>query len=184
MDKPLTIWYCDACSGRIEQAGGGVLGWRTNPDLKYYSFKLLHKGECLARSGSDQFRELDSMPGIDGLSYILGWLTQGPIGRNQGREMYCGVADLDEYADLLRRLYIPHYEEARLHFNDPRVLAYHAQSDEFTPYTVEQFMRLFDLVEPEDGPAILLQRPSRNTISEWLPLSDRQDPIPPKRGRR
>lgn len=172
MDIPLTIWYCDGCGKAIREMEQGVVGWRTNADLKYYRFLVLHKIDCLTASGSDRWRELQAFPGIDGLSYVLGWLSQGPINQNLGREMYCSLVDLDEYADLMRRLYIPHYEEARRHFNDSRVREYHQNSDEFTPYTVEQFMRLFDLVEPEDVPSILLQRPKRNTISEWLPLSD------------
>lgn len=185
MDQPLTKWICDLCGKQIIDTLSGVVAWRTNPQLQYHAFKILHKGACLAGSGSDQFRELGAFPGIDGLSYVLGWLSQGPIARNQGRDMYCNVADLDEYADLLRRLYIPHYEQARPYFNDQRVLQYHAQSDEYSPYTVEQFMRLLDLVHPQDIPAILLERPKRNTISEWLPLSDRQDePRKPRERRR
>lgn len=173
MDNPLTIWYCDGCGTAIKEMEQGVVGWRTNSDLKVYHLQVLHKKDCLASSASDQWRSLNAFPGIDGLSYILGWLSQGPINQNLGREMYCSVADLDEYADLLRRLYIPHYEEARLHFKDKRVLDHHQHSDEYSPYTVEQFMRLFDLVEPEDVPSILLQRPKPDTLSEWLPLSDR-----------
>ena len=45
-----------------------------------------------------------------------------------------GVADLDEFVDLVRRFQIPYYEEARRHFSDPEVLDEFAEANEVYPY--------------------------------------------------
>jgi hypothetical protein len=57
--------------------------------------------------------------GADGLQALLAFLDAGPLLAPDGPPQD-GVADIRNYVDTVRRLHIPHYEEARRYFDRAR----------------------------------------------------------------
>jgi hypothetical protein len=53
------------------------------------------------------------------LTTLLSWLSRGPV--DGGGHPDVAIEDLDGYVDLVRRLQIPHYEQARRRFRDQEV---------------------------------------------------------------
>jgi hypothetical protein len=71
--------------------------------------------------------------GPRGLTDLLSFLSCGPIGRERGRPSSASV-DMDEFVDLVRRLHVPYYEEARQYFKDPDILSDFPDDIEVYPY--------------------------------------------------
>lgn len=67
---------------------------------------------------------------------LLSWVADAGYMRPD-RESARDVASLEEWADLVRRVQVPWYEEARQHLRDPEVQDYLADSNEYFPYLPE-----------------------------------------------
>lgn len=143
MDKPLTVWYCDYCDDKIEEASLGYLIWKTT-GIAAHDFKVLHHGKC-----SDMFRRhpnsnpLQDFVGDIGLTRLLSMLSLGPINakRAEGSRERLILSD-DEFVDLVRRLHVPYYEEARRKFDEEDLIEEFSNSGEIRPYVPDTLKRI------------------------------------------
>lgn len=130
MSEPLSQWYCDVCGELIDRAEDGYVLWKTDGDLLGFDFKIIHKVRC-DRGGYPCSNALDQFLGFDGLTYLMGFLSVGPIKAAQSQSR---VRDLDEFVDFVRRVQIPWYEEARRRFDDEEVQLDYQDGTESAPY--------------------------------------------------
>jgi hypothetical protein len=114
-------WVCDICGDEIPEPGVGLITWLKSDDRPMYDFKIVHKNiepwRCWDRAEAFGHRasyELYDGLGLDGLTTLLSWLTYGPV--DGGGHPDVAPQDLDGYVDLVRRLQLPYYEQARLRF--------------------------------------------------------------------
>lgn len=133
-------WHCDGC-GTAVTADGGVLAFRTQTQMPYAAdgFQILH-ASCRPAAGSEVGTvRLAACLDRDGLSLLLSFLSAGP-----GRvgEPGPAVQDLDEFVDVIRRLHVPYYEQARRRFGDPHVRHALQRADRVGPYQSSDLRRL------------------------------------------
>ena len=117
MLRPLEQWCCDSCGRVVEGAWTGCLEWQTTHATGTVSgFRLVHKTrECtydqaelaLARKRGTLI-PLDMVMGPAGLGSLLQKLSDVM----KGDSMRSG--DLQAFIELVRRVQVPYYEEARL----------------------------------------------------------------------
>jgi len=140
-------WLCDICGQRIPDPGVGMVIFRDSSERPMHDFKIVHKTidpwRCWDRAEADGFRadeELYSCIGADGLTNLLSWLSWGPVDAAiQGRHRsHVATEDLDDYVDLVRRLQIPYYEEARRRFRDQEVYEELVGVNPIYPYTQDR----------------------------------------------
>lgn len=126
---PLQEWTCDTCHKRINAPEDGFLEWlHGGPDNRssIYGFRIVHhsprsprkpNGNCYLYTDEPnrQDAHLDQFVGPDGLARLLCWVAQVPGGETQTR-----AQNPEELVELIRRLHIPHYEEARNLFDQAR----------------------------------------------------------------
>ncbi|MCU6481295.1 hypothetical protein [Arthrobacter sp. A2-55] len=124
IDPPLTIWYCDNCKGQITEPHAGTVSWN-DPTVvsdnvgvvqndfpeKFY---ILHKGACDNMQRLPKSHDLNTMLGVNGLQWWAGYLWNGPT--TAPMNFVPGV-DLKPAMELLYRLQVPYYEQARRYFN-------------------------------------------------------------------
>jgi len=143
---PLTTgtWICDTCSEPVIGAEGNLI-WLHDVNGMMSNFRIVHKGDaCDPNEGNSSSVDLHRLSGPDGLTQLLSWLSLGPLKRDQ--DFVLKITDLDEYVDLVRRLQIPHYEEARARFNDQDVIEEYSDAHQYAPYIQRQ---LIDIVGRE-----------------------------------
>ncbi len=133
MDKPLTIWYCDVCQERIENFKSGYVIWRATDQMKAHDFKIIHQTRC-DRKDFPASAALEDFLGADGLSYLLSFLSLGPVKKRLSEKPFFGVKDADEFVDFFRRLQVPYYEEARRLFGNEDYLDQNSDNNEVSPY--------------------------------------------------
>ena len=141
MDKPFSRWYCDVCGGPIEGASKAYVVWHILGGRAGYfdGFQIIHKGKCddHSRRGSGP---LEEFLGVEGLSYLLSFLSEGPLfPDNHGNIM---VRNLDRFTDFFRRVQMPLYEEARRWFRQPEVLNEFAEAGCVVPYQLDSLKRI------------------------------------------
>lgn len=111
--RPLEQWICDACGQRIESPHAGWIEWLagSTPGTKAHGFRIVHNSNRCQYPSTGRVHDLHLMHAIgpDGLAALLGLLAPG---RSTGI-LADGVTSVDEWAMLVRRLHIPHLEEAR-----------------------------------------------------------------------
>lgn len=121
--EPLKQWICDTCRQVISKPNDGMLEWlREDPrELREagmdrvpiaHGFAIVHnpiasprtvqhKEGCYRYGREGKFMHLAEYTGADGLARLIDFLgTRGPV-------------DLEEFAEVVRRVQIPSYEEAR-----------------------------------------------------------------------
>ena len=132
MLKPLEEWICDRCGEVIESAQDGYMIWKRDGGAGH-SFKIIHHVRCDAHDHSSSL-PLRTLVGPSGLSHLLSLMTYGPVKNNLGERTSGGPSNPDEFADLIRRLHVPYYEEARQSFSNSNLLERLADSNEMYPY--------------------------------------------------
>jgi hypothetical protein len=139
MLAPLEQWNCDTCGQTIESARDGYLEWLHGgmDDLfTVHGFHIVHHsprsprqphGNCYRYSDhlNNQDMHLTSFVGADGLGTLLNWLAPA-LGDDSTRTK---ARDPEEAVELIRRLHLPHYEEARHYFDVARADGFLADSD-------------------------------------------------------
>lgn len=139
--KPLAQFVCDTCGGLIESPDQGYVEWVTDngrnsarefhivhhalysplkPVRNCYQHKL---GGCLA---------LTDFLGADGLVEMLSFLDTGEILQPEYRGHH--VADLREWVEFARRLFVPYYEEARRFWSRAAEAGHFEGANEVSPY--------------------------------------------------
>ena len=101
--KPLEQFICDQCGRLIENVDEGWLEWYDDYKNPAHGFRIVHaRQNCYYpdKAGVSD-NHLVYFTGNDGLAVLLNLFKRR------------GVADQNELAEIIRRLHIPHYEEAR-----------------------------------------------------------------------
>lgn len=133
--EPLKQFVCDDCRAIIEKIEDGWFEWYDNP---IHGFRIVHvqnaspvQSRCYyPRGTSVSDMHLDYFTGLNGLAFLLSFFSRN-------------LANPNEVAEIIRRLHLPHYEEARQYltaahadgFLDPR---------EPGAYSQEELIRVID----------------------------------------
>ena len=123
--KPLNQWICDGCGDIISTPEHGYLEWLCE-DNKAYSFRIVHNNYyhvrldgkiCSFHQGKlgakdiqlSNYFETDNI-----LSFLLKFLDKG----NHHDVNFSGpwIRNIREYTEIVKRLCVPFYEEARQYF--------------------------------------------------------------------
>ena len=142
MEEPLKTWYCDVCGEKIEDASKGYVIWRS-AGRTYQGFKIIHQGKCDIKSHPAS-AALNDFLGDKGLSYCMTFLSLGPVISNSGGAGHCYIQDFDEFADFVRRVQVPYYEEARRLYGNHDLLEALSDANEFYPYVPERMKALIE----------------------------------------
>lgn len=122
MLKPLEQWYCDYCGEVIASAREGDIEWLVEDDMAD-DFRIVHRasaspsrpgGNCYYHA-DDRGRHdmhLDKCAGLAGLPWLLGFLDLGPV-HDPDQQRTMRVRSVREFVEIMRRLTLPYYEEAR-----------------------------------------------------------------------
>lgn len=141
----LSRWFCDACGASIDSAADGIVVFQRKELLAAEHFMIVHKQSapghprCDPR-GPTRWVDLTTLLGVDGLTYLLSFLSVGPL---MGHAR-AGVVDHDGFVDLVRRVQIPFYEEARPQFHEESVQEQLGDANEVYPYLPETLKRIAD----------------------------------------
>jgi hypothetical protein len=157
--EPLRQWICDHCQQLIKRPEDGWVEWLSEPDgSRCRGFRLVHHevssplrpdGSCDRYSDHPErnpvrpvIDEASLMDFIGSPHYLLSLASPGPYVERH----YSGprIADLDEWAELARRITIPYYEEARHYL--PRAAAAGAFRDYYDPdiYSPHNLLRIIE----------------------------------------
>ncbi|MEG2992209.1 MAG: hypothetical protein RR818_12840 [Citrobacter sp.] len=137
-EKPLTKWHCDVCGELIENVKDGYVIWKP---VEGYGFKIIHKVRCDQRDHLSS-KALGEFLGTEGLTYLLSHLTDGPIQQRMRRGSAQDLPNLDQFADFMRRVQVPFYEEARRLFGTQRVIDDFSDANEYMPYCSDRLERM------------------------------------------
>lgn len=131
--KPLEQWICDGCGEIIDSPEHGMVEWLSRssaipsgPPFRVKGFRVVHvaaysprwpNGSCYKYEGNagGQDNHLVYFTGEEGMARLLRFVDIGPY----HEEEYKGpmAENLREWAELVRRLTIRYYEEARLYWH-------------------------------------------------------------------
>jgi len=129
-------WRCDTCCKSVDHSDDGAVFWVTDEDMHAWDFKIVHnKVECAPKHHPSD-GELDEFLGPDGLAYLLGFLSRGPLSKHSS----CRIKPehMDGFVDFFRRVQTAHYEQARRKFSSSTVSEQHDGYDEtYTPATLK-----------------------------------------------
>lgn len=128
--EPLKQWVCDTCGEIINDVKEGWLEWFTDKDGKKSGFRIVHYLRGCQYNDQVLFHEgkiLGDMPlkdfiGPNGLSYLLVML-----------DMY-ELRDRKEVIEIIRRLHVDYYEEARQYWDLAEQDYFFADANEVWPY--------------------------------------------------
>ena len=145
MLKPLRQWICDTCGEVIESPADGWVGFLKDEDLKAHDFKIVHHVMFSPRSPSGNCYPYNN--GANRVSIRLKWLT-GDTGiaylfhfiDSHGVK----VVDIQEFGELMRRLVIPYYEEAREYFVCALEDSYCHDHTDLTKSSPNDFRKIID----------------------------------------
>ena len=123
--RALQSWTCDTCGQPIINLEQALLIWRSSADLfcpwvPNSSTRISARRTAIPAAARATRRRWNwrAYLGPEGLTQLLAFLSLGPLlGPSDAMPR---VRDFDEFVDLLRRLQVPYYEEARPHFGDRR----------------------------------------------------------------
>ena len=141
---PNTAWSCDRCGEGVSLQDGFVV-WAREASGEG-GFRLIHRAVC--DPGNRRYtysQQLADFVGPDGLSYLMSFLSLGPIKIALG-ESRSGplVSDLDEFVDFVRRIQVPGYDRLRSRFGEADVLEQYADWNESDPYQQAAISRLLE----------------------------------------
>jgi hypothetical protein len=144
---PLKQWYCDVCEELIERPEQGMLQWYHDKDAAGKSvergFRIVHNagfsprrptGDCYYVFEEHHFADehLTGVLGTRGLLNLLSFIDVGPLLNPSYRGPQ--AADLRELTEIIRRLHVPYYEEARQYWDRAREDGFFADASELWPY--------------------------------------------------
>jgi hypothetical protein len=132
---PLQQFKCDACGQIIKRPDLGSVEWLAGPThgTKAHGFRLVHNSSRCQYLSTGRLHDIHlvHLLGPDGLATLLVLLAPG--GHTGNREE--GITNLDEWGEIVRRLHIPHYEEARQYWADAEADGYFDGPAKHAPYS-------------------------------------------------
>jgi hypothetical protein len=144
---PCKQWVCDNCGEIIEKAKDGWFEYNQDKNRRAYGFRIVHHITASPVStgcygpNNNLTMHLDQILGY-GLVYGLYILDRGEIPDPAGK--HPGVQDVREWATLVRRLWVPYYEQARLHFKEARGDGLLDGLNEIAAYSPETLQEIID----------------------------------------
>jgi hypothetical protein len=159
---PLQEWICDECREVIDDADRGHMEWMVDEGDRAWGFRIVHHGRRSPRAGDavspargtdcHRYRQhasrydldLSQFIGTDGLVEMLAFLDPGPdhVPRFTGPR----VRDVRELVEIVRRLHVPYYEEARLYWDRARRDGFFDGMNEvviFLPFTLKSLVEKY-----------------------------------------
>jgi len=143
--KPLEEWICDKCSQVIEGPENGYMEWIHFAGKKAYGFKIVHHGgECYhynhheGRSDSS----LDDFIGDKGLTTLLSMIHPGKRHMPDSNEVQ--IENPVEFLEVVRRLHIPYFEEARLYWSNAQEHGFFDGANEVWLYLPNTLKNIID----------------------------------------
>ena len=134
--KPLGEWICDSCGGVIQSEDDGWLEWykdvKPNHEFgKDKGFRIVHHTNRCMFNERAMFNDkkltadlhLQRLCGPDGLVRLLSFIEHDY------------VEDNAELVEIIRRLHVPYYEEARQYHHIAEENGYFDGENEITRYT-------------------------------------------------
>lgn len=127
---PLQQWVCDECGELIEKPEDGWLEWLSSVshNIPAMGFRIVHhklaspRGSCYYNDSNKDVNpvfisdgHLDFYLGLNGLATLLTFFLDDKF----------KAGNPGEVAEIIRRLHLPHYEEARRYFHA-------AKADDYT----------------------------------------------------
>jgi hypothetical protein len=140
MESTVKRWRCDVCGEWVTPEEGYVL-WG-HKDHMNVGFQIIHQKRC-DRNDKPASCSLKDFMGPDGLTRALALMSVGPIILNNHPDSeFAQKVNTDEFADFLRRLFVPNYEEARPNFDKHEVLDDWHDAGETRPYMQDALIRI------------------------------------------
>lgn len=142
--RPLEQWICDACGQRIERPHAGWIEWLAGPTrgTKAHGFRIVHNSnQCqYPSSGRVHDLHLEHAIGPDGLVTLLGLLAP----RRRSGILADGVTSVEEWAMLVRRLHVPHLEEARQYWADAEADGFFKEINEESTFSQATLLAIIE----------------------------------------
>lgn len=133
--RPLEQWYCDVCGEVIEKVEDGWLEWykeRLNDGSfgKEKEYRIVHHDKSCMYNSNRLYKDnkmnadmhLHGFVGPDGLVSLLSKIQFDDVENNR------------ELVEIIRRLHVPFYEEARQYHDIAQELGYFDGENEITRY--------------------------------------------------
>lgn len=141
MAAPTNQWLCDTCNTRINSPDDGTLEW-TNATGKSASFRICDRKIASPRTNGctvhvSPNEDLVHLVGRNGLAHLLAILDPGPIVDPKGQSIP-DVEDVRAWVEVVRRLLIPQYEEARPFIQIGMRNGYYEGTNEVAPYNQDE----------------------------------------------
>lgn len=154
---PLKQWICDTCQEVIEKPEDGWLEWvkdRSSNPSKRHSFNIIHqlaasprqpRGDCYqhADKAARQDLALERLVEKDGLVRFMPFLDPGPL-HDPDAENVIQPSQVREIVEIMRRLYVPYFEEARLCWEAASSNGEFDGDNEYSSYTESKLKRILD----------------------------------------
>lgn len=138
--EPLQEWVCDSC-GELVDIKDGWFEWVTDQNTGLASgFRIVHNSRnCFYDSmqlhhqgKSNHDMHIDSYLGASGLVKLLAIAERG------------NIEDISEWTEIVRRLHIPYYEEAKIHWGSAERDGYFDGANEYWSYLPDVCKRLIE----------------------------------------
>lgn len=135
---PLKQWVCDRCREVIDSAEDGFMEWITDAEHKAHGFRIVHNHDRCFHYTDHMARadnHLEEYVGASGLIVMLAFLDPGPLlaRKYKGPE----VRDVRDWVEIVRRLHLPYYEEARLYWRRAASDGLFEDANEVSPYSAD-----------------------------------------------
>jgi hypothetical protein len=153
--QPLQEFVCDTCGDVISSPDQGWVEWLSDGDRMTHSFRIIHKfnGRCAhhERKLNHQGTGLTSFvgDGPDSLTYLYAILDEGYIVEQPNDTPM--VRDIKEWAELARRVSLPHYEQARRYLPRARAEGHLDGLHEGSLYLQDTLRMVIDLYADDDS---------------------------------
>ncbi|MDD3022035.1 MAG: hypothetical protein PHX61_13800 [Alphaproteobacteria bacterium] len=141
--KPLEQFICDTCHSLIEKPHDGWLEWLDDNE-GVHSFRIVHhKSSCYQHAANRHVKDnhLNYFTGPENLPNLYKFLDPG-YQYNRDLQPVVNNLQIAEFTEVLRRLTIPHYEEARLYFDQAEQGGFFDGANEVSPYKQDILKRI------------------------------------------
>jgi len=160
--EPLKQWICDECHQRIDDPDRGHMEWIVDQRDRAAGFRIVHQGrswpgpvrgepsasvlDCRRYTQHFGRHDLDltQFLGTDGLVEMLALLDPGPHHQPDFNGPH--VRNVREFVEVVRRLHVPYYEEARLYWDRARRDGFFEDMNEvviFLPFTLKSLVEKY-----------------------------------------
>ncbi|MFC1972063.1 hypothetical protein ACFLVE_01490 [Chloroflexota bacterium] len=138
---PLKQWICDSCGGIIEKPEDGWLEWYSKESVES-NFRIVHHNRsCMY----DDLRKHNILVSDLNLTDVIGThgLANSLFRIELSEKGVDKIQDLKEFVEILRRLHVPYWEEARLYWDRALKEGFHDGCD-FGENTLRSIIEEFE----------------------------------------